>query len=349
MAPLYGSTAEGHIGDRRMRILIIGCGLIGELHAQTIQRAGGHSLVLAESRPEILQSVAALVQPEACYTDYRQALEREQCDAALICTPNALHAVQAIDALSAGCNVLCEKPIATSAEDARAMCEAAKANRKVLMVGYGMRVNSCVNRIREIIASGTLGRPVAARVVLAKPETLVEAKTQYRRDYKTGGGILFDYSHELDYCSLFFGRAQRCACFKRLAVCSEQETCDDCADFIIQYESGLCAVCHFDYIQSYGQGRGRWIGITFEHGFVETDFVSEMKIWNNNGDMAVYCPHNPGRWWSLEKQFELFCSVAAGKDGGEYTWATGESSAEIAALVEALYRAADTGEIVSLP
>jgi predicted dehydrogenase len=337
------------IGDRSgtMKILIIGCGLIGELHAQTIQREGGHVLVLAEPKPELLSATAALVHPAATYTDYRKALESEHLDAVFVCTPNALHAEHTIAALQHGCHVLCEKPMALKWEEARAMCAAAQEARKTLMVGYGMRVNACVNRIRDVLTSGELGKPIAARVVLAKPETLTEAKTTYRRCYETGGGILYDYSHELDYCGLFFGKAQRCACWKRLAACSPKDTCDDCADFVIQYESGLCAVCHFDYIQAYGQGRGRWIGITFERGFLETDFVTELKTWHNNGDMTLFHPYLPDRWWGLKEQFDLFCDVVAHRPNDRYVWATGESAAEVVALVEALYRAADRGEIVA--
>jgi predicted dehydrogenase len=328
-----------------LKILIVGCGLIGELHAITIKSSGDHSLILAEPRREIMEETARKVDPVGCFIDYKEALSKEEPDAAFICSPNSMHAQHTIDALNAGCHVLVEKPMATSSKDAKEMCRVAKENDKIMMIGYGMRFNKCVNKIKDIILSGEFGNPISARVVLAKPETLTEAKTRYRKSYATGGGIIYDYSHELDYCGLFFGNPVKCVCFKKLAINSSEVTCDDNSDMIVQYDTDVNVVYHFDYIQEHGHGQGRWIGIVFEQGFVETNFVTEMKTYDNNGDIILYHPHNPSRWWSLETELKVFCKLCAGESLA-YKYATGENSLKIIELVEALYKSANTGKII---
>jgi predicted dehydrogenase len=81
-------------------------------------------------------------------------------EAVSVCTANSYHAPLAIQALKAGKHVLCEKPMATSVEDAGAMIAAAKDAGKYLMIGHNQRLVEAHKKARKILASGELGKVI---------------------------------------------------------------------------------------------------------------------------------------------------------------------------------------------
>jgi predicted dehydrogenase len=92
------------------------------------------------------------------YTDYKKMLKEANLDCVTVTLPNYLHATVAIDALRAGCNVLVEKPMATSAEEGRRMVEAAKKAGKLLMVNQSQRLFPPHVKAKEILDSGIMGK-----------------------------------------------------------------------------------------------------------------------------------------------------------------------------------------------
>src|SRR5947209_19432930 len=96
-------------------------------------------------------------------------LQDAKVDAVVVAGPNSLHAQQSIDALNAGKHVLCEKPMATTREDARAMLDAAKKNRKFLMIGLNQRLMPPHVKAKKILNSGSLGKVLAFRTAFKHP------------------------------------------------------------------------------------------------------------------------------------------------------------------------------------
>ncbi|PTY78973.1 dehydrogenase [Heyndrickxia sporothermodurans] len=92
------------------------------------------------------------------YTNYEELLANDEIEAVSVCTPNYLHAPISIAALNAGKHVLCEKPMATSEEEAKAMIEAAKRNDKKLMIAHNQRFVSSHMKARKLIESGDVGK-----------------------------------------------------------------------------------------------------------------------------------------------------------------------------------------------
>jgi predicted dehydrogenase len=83
--------------------------------------------------------------------------------------PNALHAQQTIESLNAGKHVLCEKPMATTREDAKAMMQAAEKNKKYLMIGLNQRLMPPHVKAKEILNSGRLGKVLSFRTAFKHP------------------------------------------------------------------------------------------------------------------------------------------------------------------------------------
>ncbi len=94
------------------------------------------------------------------YADFEEILLDDTVSAVSICSPNSAHAAMSIRALGAGKNVLCEKPMALTLEETRAMLEAEKASGKTLMIGHNQRLIPAHLKAREILSDGAIGKPL---------------------------------------------------------------------------------------------------------------------------------------------------------------------------------------------
>ncbi|MEW6754619.1 MAG: Gfo/Idh/MocA family oxidoreductase [Candidatus Latescibacterota bacterium] len=141
-----------------------------------------------------------------------------QVDAVYVSTPVGLHCEHVLAAAAHGKHVLCEKPMALSADQCRRMiaaCEAAGAHLEVCFVLRGWPV---YQRIRALLQSGRLGRLVEARAQLAK--WTPRQPGEWRLDATaSGGGALMDVgSHYLDLLRFLLGEFRRIACLHTSAV-----------------------------------------------------------------------------------------------------------------------------------
>ena len=92
------------------------------------------------------------------YTNYEELLSSGSVDAVSVCTPNYLHAPISIAALKSGIHVLCEKPMATSKDEAEAMIAAAKESGKKLMIAHNQRFVPSHQKARKLIEDGEIGK-----------------------------------------------------------------------------------------------------------------------------------------------------------------------------------------------
>ncbi|WP_188455889.1 Gfo/Idh/MocA family protein [Virgibacillus oceani] len=143
----------------KLRVAVIGCGSIAKNRHLVEYNSNPHVEIVAvcdivETR---VQDFANLYQANA-YTSYEELLEAEKPDAVSVCLPNYLHAAVSIAALNRGCHVLCEKPMATSREEAEQMIEAAHRNNKKLMIGHNQRFVASHKKAKQLIEQGDAGK-----------------------------------------------------------------------------------------------------------------------------------------------------------------------------------------------
>ena len=145
----------------KIRIGIIGCGAIAErLHAPEYANSPDADLVafcdVVKSKAE---SIASKFAPRAqVFTDYMQLLKNADVQGVSVCLPNYMHGPVSIDSLKASCNVLVEKPMATSMAEARRMLEAARKAGKLLAVNQSQRLFPAHAKAREVMVSGIMGK-----------------------------------------------------------------------------------------------------------------------------------------------------------------------------------------------
>lgn len=153
-----------------VRYGFIGCGAIAQRRHLPECAANPNSVVAALADPNEVRSAELARQYKARgFTDHGKLLAAADVDAVVIAGPNALHAPQTIEALNAGKHVLCEKPMATTRQDARAMMAAARKNKKYLMIGLNQRLMPPHVKAKEILTGGRLGKVLAFRTAFKHP------------------------------------------------------------------------------------------------------------------------------------------------------------------------------------
>lgn len=142
-----------------LRVAVIGCGSIAKNRhlPEHSNNPNVEIVAVCDIVEERAKGAADKCQAKA-YTDYKDLLANEQIDAVSVCLPNYLHAPVSIAALNAGCHVLCEKPMATSREEAEQMIEAAERNNKKLMIGHNQRFVASHQKAKHLIESGEAGK-----------------------------------------------------------------------------------------------------------------------------------------------------------------------------------------------
>lgn len=203
---------------------------------------------------------AQALQPAgASYADYAALLEDQNVDAVYISLSNEAHAEWSIAALRAGKHVLCEKPLAMTADEARAMAAAAVAANRILVEASWYRWHPRVRLAQQLLADGRVG---AVRHVAAGFTFAGELDGNYRLDVARGGGALYDVGcYAVSAAQWAFGRPV-------LDVAARQELGPTGVDLVTQ------AVLSFDGGEAeiragISEPAKQWLVISGERGELE--------------------------------------------------------------------------------
>jgi len=179
---------------------LIGASTIAREHVIDAIRAqpGGEVVAVMSSDAGRARDYAAANGIPHAGSDLAQLLARSDVDAVYISTTNELHLTQLLAAAKAGKHVLCEKPLALTVADARAMVEACRKAGVVMATNHHLRNAASHRAMREAIKSGRIGRPLAARVFHAV--FLPPHLQGWRLDRPAaGGGVVLDITvHDAD-------------------------------------------------------------------------------------------------------------------------------------------------------
>ena len=192
---------------------LIGCGDIARRRVAPALSDSPYSELIAVSRANsnLLSEFADRFEVQHRFARWQELVQSNQINALYIATPVNLHAEQAIAAADAGKHVLCEKPMALNVADCDRMIAAAKANNVKLGIAYYRQFYPVVARIKNLIDSGEIGKPIFvavnafewfnpppsnSRAWLLKPEI-------------SGGGPMFDFGcHRIQILLHLFGPIQ---------------------------------------------------------------------------------------------------------------------------------------------
>lgn len=143
---------------------------------------------------------------EKVILDYHDALDDKEVDTIFVLVPNYEHKRITIDALRAGKNVLCEKPIALNYNDAKLMQKEAQNANKILNIGVNNRYNTAVNTIKKYVDDGTLGEIYHVESHFFTTRSIPGLGGPFTTKEKSGGGVLIDWGvHILDLIQYIVG------------------------------------------------------------------------------------------------------------------------------------------------
>ncbi len=143
--------------SRREGIAVIGCGNWGRNHVR-VWASLGCLRAVCDADPQRLQEVRDRFPHVDTYLRPEAVLERDDIVGVVIATPAPTHAMLALQALQAGKDVLVEKPMALTLEEGQQMVDTAQRLGRILMVGHVLEYHPAVQRLRQLVAEGVLGR-----------------------------------------------------------------------------------------------------------------------------------------------------------------------------------------------
>lgn len=187
----------------RLQIGIIGCGgIANQKHLPSLSKFGDLAEMVAfcDIIPERAEKAAkGYGTPDAkTYSDYKQLLDDGSIDVVHILTPNIVHAPITVDAFAAGKHVMCEKPMAATAADARKMMDAAQKSGKKFTIAYQNRFRHDVQIAYKACNAGALGDIYFGKAHAVRRRAVPTWGVFMDRE-KQGGGPLIDIgTHALD-------------------------------------------------------------------------------------------------------------------------------------------------------
>ena len=188
--------------EKKVRIGIIGCGgIAGSKHMPSLKKLPNVEMVafcdIILERAENAKAKFGTAEAKV-YEDYKELLKDETIDVVHVCTPNRSHSFITVDALEAGKHVMCEKPMAINAEEAKKMLDAAERTGKLLTIGYQNRQRKEAKYLKAEADAGVFGDIYYAKATALRRRA-VPTWGVFINEYEQGGGPLIDIgTHALD-------------------------------------------------------------------------------------------------------------------------------------------------------
>lgn len=189
-------------------IAILGCGKVAHLHAKAVQNLKNARLAGVWSRTPKTAIMFAAQYGTTFYAEIKDLVKQEKIDLVIVCTPHPFHLQPVLEAAKAGANILVEKPLASTLEDADKIIEACKKARVKLGVISQRRWYAPVKLVKDAIEAGKIGKPVLGTInMLGWRDQKYYDADEWRGTWKMeGGGVLVNQApHQLDILLWFMG------------------------------------------------------------------------------------------------------------------------------------------------
>ncbi len=252
------------------RFLIIGVGSIGERHLRNLQFLNQEVFVYDRDIDKMKKMVE-----KYHVSIYDFSSHHLQMDAWLVCTPPAYHIPFTQEALDHGSHIFIEKPLSNTLDNVDDVITRAKAQNRIVMVGYQFRFNRALNHIKNIIKSGQIGRVMSIRAEVGQDLRDWHPNEDYHNLYTCETGIVLDASHEIDYVRWLAGSEVTevqgmCGKLSDLEMIAE-----DTAEINIRFENGIIANVHLDCIQ---RKYSRWCKVIGTEGTIKWTYPSQIVL-----------------------------------------------------------------------
>ncbi|MEO8675991.1 MAG: Gfo/Idh/MocA family oxidoreductase [Casimicrobiaceae bacterium] len=343
--------------EQKTRLALIGAGAIGRAHIEAIRGFDGCVLAgIADPAPAAAELARGLGVPSN--QDVGALLEAIRPDGAIVATPNAQHLPAVLECARRGVHVLVEKPIAESIAAAREMTSAAQKGGIRLLVGHHRRHNPILEKARENVQGGGIGRvtAVVALFLLQKPDNYFDIA--WHRE-KGAGPVLINLIHDIDDLRFICGEIFAVQAWTSNAV--RGHPVEDTAAVLLRFANGaLGTITASDAVPSpwsweltsgenpmYPRQDGNCYFICGTEGSLAVPRLDAFRYGATRGWTAPLLHERIGveSAVSFARQIRHFCRVVAGDEAPRVD---GADATRTLAVVEAVHEAARRGGIVEI-
>jgi predicted dehydrogenase len=322
-----------------MKVAVLGCGGMGGVHADIYAKlADVHLTSVCDLRIETAENVAARTGATA-YGSFDRMLEEAEFDVVSIALPTYLHKEFTIKAAKARKHIICEKPIALTAEDAKEMIAVCEENGVRLFVGHVVRFFPEYANMKEALDSGKLGRPGVAHA-----SRIGGHPGRWFADDARSGGVIVDLMiHDLDFLRSCLGEVGSV-----YAMNAKKEGLDY-ALVTLRFENG--AVANVESNWGYPGPFHTKAEIAGSKGIIRANSLKSSSLQlvkqgtPDNGNAPVVISDSPGFRSPYELQLEHF--LACIRDGSKPV-VTADDAFKALELALAAKKSALTGRVVYL-
>ena len=171
------------------KVVVVGLGFMGRTHIQSLRRLGIEVYGIAGIDAKEAQAVAAELRVARWYPGFAEVIADEAVEVVHLCTPNHLHYPQAKQALEAGKHVLCEKPLAMTVEEAKALARLAEDKGLYAAVNYNLRFYPICQEARARINAGDIGMPYLIHGAYLQDWLFLKTDWNWRLEPHQGGNL----------------------------------------------------------------------------------------------------------------------------------------------------------------
>jgi len=275
-----------------LRIGLIGCGFIGRFHASNLKHLARTQAPLAyvavcDRDLERAEAYARIGGCDIATNDAYQLIESRDVDALYVCTETSEHPALVVAAAAAGKHVFCEKPLAKTYAEAKAMFDAVEAAGVTHQVGLVLRFSPVYRVLEDLMADPSLGRPLAVQM---RDDQFFPTRGHYASAWrgdvaKAGGGTLIEHSiHDVDLLTRLFGPVNRVRCQTRFT--SGHPGIEDVASVSFEHPDGLTSQLLSVWHAMDDRPSTRRIEVFFERGWLMTehDYFGSVTVQRGRGD-----------------------------------------------------------------
>ncbi|RWB26772.1 MAG: Gfo/Idh/MocA family oxidoreductase [Mesorhizobium sp.] len=342
---------------QRVKLAVLGAGLIGKRHIQHVL-AEPSAQLSAVVDPSLVGETIAKEASVKWFTSFADMVAADRPDGIIVATPNQAHVQNGLEAVEAGVPALIEKPIADDIISGEKLIAAAEAKGVPLLAGHHRRHNPVMQKAKEVIESGKLGRVLVVNAMfwLFKPDDYFDIS--WRRE-RGAGPVFLNLIHDVDNLRYLFGDVAAVQARESNAV--RGNAVEETAVILIEFKNGVLGTAT---VSDSVVAPWSWEMTTGENPAYPRTEQSCYMIGGTHGSLAVPSLEvwrNPGKrsWWEpldqkrievdgedpLVLQIRQFCNVIR---GDEPPLVSGREGLETLRVIDAVKRSAATGERIKL-
>lgn len=329
------------------KFAIVGCGRIAQRHAEHISHLG-KLVAVCDTIPEKVNALSGKYGAKAFSSLPEMLSDCPKIDVVAVCTPNGLHAEHSIQALKAGCHVLCEKPMALSVPDCSAMINAAERANKRLFIVKQNRFNPPVEAVKKLIDENRLGKIYSIQLSCFWNRNENYYQNSWKGSKDLDGGTLFtQFSHFIDLLYWFVGDVDwvsaRTGNFHHQGLIEFEDT----GMAILKFNNGAIGTVNYT-VNAYKRNMEGSLTIFAEKGTVKIggQYLNELEYQSLEGDPVSNLPpgnppNNYGQYvGSMSNHDQVYKNLISVLEGQGTIATSGMEGLKTVEIIEKIYRQA---------